>query len=65
MVCMFFVRLEDAMTAGALALAHHIDLYARVTEFSPEFVLDKVIELLLDPHWVPTLVKMCISMKKF
>lgn len=43
------------MKARPSVLAHHMDLYARkaFTEFSREYILNKVCMLLVDPRWVP------------
>ena len=52
---MFIVGLDDAIEAGALVLAHHMNLNAHeiFTEFSGDLFLDKVCELLADPRWIP------------
>jgi hypothetical protein len=49
---MFLTRLEDAVEARPLVLAHHMDLYAweAFIKFPREFVLDKICMLLADPR---------------
>jgi hypothetical protein len=53
-IFMFLTGLEDTVKAGPLALSHHMNLYAHetITEFSREFILDKVFMLLADPRCV-------------
>lgn len=52
---MFVAGLEDTIEVRLELVAHHMNLYSResFTEFSWEFILDKVLMLLVDPRWVP------------
>jgi hypothetical protein len=54
-ICLFLVGIENAMEAGPLVLAGHMNLHSReaFTEFSSEYLLDKICILFVDSCWVP------------